>query len=104
MAQWLRSLALPEVLSSISSNYIVAHNHLYGDLVPSSGLRMYMQQSSHTLNKFKFFFLFFIRYFPRLHFQCYPKGPPYPPPQIPYPPTPPFWPWRSPVLGHIKFA
>jgi hypothetical protein len=23
---------------------------------------------------------------------------------IPYPPTPPFWPWRSPVLGHIKFA
>jgi hypothetical protein len=54
-----------------------------------------------------FFFLtlfFFIRYFPRLHFQCYPKGPPYPPPPIPYPPTPPFWPWRFPVLGHIKFA
>ena len=25
-------------------------------------------------------------------------------PPIPYPPTPPFWPWRSPVLGHIKFA
>jgi hypothetical protein len=23
---------------------------------------------------------------------------------IPYPPTPPFWPLRSPVLGHIKFA
>ena len=44
---------------------------------------------------------FLIRYFPRLHFQCYPKGPPCP---NPYPPTPPFWPWRSPVLGHIKFA
>ena len=41
--------------------------------------------------------IFFIRYFPRLHFQCYPKGPP-------CQPTPPFWPWRSPVLGHIKFA
>jgi hypothetical protein len=26
------------------------------------------------------------------------------PPPTPYPPTPPFWPWRSPVLGHIKFA
>jgi hypothetical protein len=26
-----------------------------------------------------FFFLFFIKYFPHLHFQCYPKGPPYPP-------------------------
>jgi hypothetical protein len=26
-------------------------------------------------------------------------------PKVPrYPPTPTFWPWRSPVLGHIKFA
>jgi hypothetical protein len=23
---------------------------------------------------------------------------------LPYPPIPIFWPWRSPVLGHIKFA
>jgi hypothetical protein len=23
---------------------------------------------------------------------------------LPYPPTPTFWPWHSPVLGHIKFA
>jgi hypothetical protein len=23
---------------------------------------------------------------------------------LPYPPIPTFWPWRSPVLGHIKFA
>jgi hypothetical protein len=30
MAQWLRALsALPEVLSSIPSNYMVAHNHLH---------------------------------------------------------------------------
>ena len=49
-------------------------------------------------------FLKFIRYFLHLHFQCYPKSPPYPPPQLPYPPTPTFWPWHSPVLGHIKFA
>ena len=28
---------------------------------------------------------------------------PIPTPPLPYPPTPPFWPWRSPVLGHIKF-
>jgi hypothetical protein len=49
-------------------------------------------------------FLFLIRYFPHLHFQCYLKSPPYPLPLIPYPPTPPFWPWHSPVLGHIKFA
>jgi hypothetical protein len=47
------------------------------------------------LNLFTFFFLdflllisffFIIRYFPHLHFQCYPKGPPCPPPPNPYPP------------------
>jgi hypothetical protein len=26
------------------------------------------------------------------------------PPPLLYPPIPIFWPWRSPVLGHIKFA
>jgi hypothetical protein len=48
-------------------------------------------------------FFFFITYFPQLHFQCYPKSPPHPPP-LPYPPISIFWPWHSPVLGHIKFA
>jgi len=39
MAQWLRALtALPEVLSSIPSNHMVAHNHLLWVLVPSSGV------------------------------------------------------------------
>jgi hypothetical protein len=37
MAQLLRALAaLPEVLSSIPSNHMVAHNHLQWDLMPSS--------------------------------------------------------------------
>jgi hypothetical protein len=47
---------------------------------------------------------FLIRYFLHLHFQCYPKSPPYPPPPLPFPPTPTSWPWHSPVLRHIKFA
>jgi hypothetical protein len=48
---------------------------------------------------------FFIRYFLYLHFKCYPESPLYPPPALlPYPPNPTSWPWRSPVLGHIKFA
>jgi hypothetical protein len=47
---------------------------------------------------------FFFRYFLHLHFQCYPKSPPYPPTPLPYPPTPTSWPWHSPVLRHIKFA
>jgi hypothetical protein len=49
--------------------------------------------------------IFFIRYFIHLHFKCYPEIPLYPPlTMIPYPPTPTSWPWRTPVLGHIKFA
>ena len=39
LAQWLRALAaLPEVLSSIPNNYMMAHNHLSWDLTPSSGV------------------------------------------------------------------
>ena len=39
MAQWLRALtALSEVLSSIPSNHMVAHNHWQRDLMPSSGV------------------------------------------------------------------
>jgi hypothetical protein len=53
---------------------------------------------------FFLFYNFLIRYFLHLHFQCYPKSPPYPPPPSPYPTTPTSWPWRSPVLRHIKFA
>jgi hypothetical protein len=38
MAQGLRALpALPDVLSSIPSNHLVAHSHLSCDLTPSSG-------------------------------------------------------------------
>jgi hypothetical protein len=39
MAHQLRALtALPEVLSSIPSNHMVAHNHLFWDPMPSSGV------------------------------------------------------------------
>jgi hypothetical protein len=39
IAQWLRALAaLPEVLSSNPSSHMVAHNHLWCDLTPSSGV------------------------------------------------------------------
>jgi|UPI00001F698C hypothetical protein len=39
MAQQLRALtALPEVLSSIPSNHMLAHNYLYWDTMPSSGV------------------------------------------------------------------
>jgi hypothetical protein len=57
------------------------------------------------LDSFFFLSFFFITYFPQLHFQCYPKSPPYPPPHFPTHSFPFFfWPWRSPVLLHIQFA
>ena len=47
MGQWVRALtALPKVLSSNSSNHIVAHNHLWWDLMPSSGVS---EDSYHVL-------------------------------------------------------
>jgi hypothetical protein len=50
-------------------------------------------------------FIIIIRYFLYIHFECYPESSLYPPSALlPYPPTPPSWPWHSPVLGHIKFA
>jgi hypothetical protein len=47
-----------------------------------------------SLFSFRFFFPFFkkIRYFPHLHFQCYPKSSPYPPPHSPTHPLPLFGP------------
>jgi hypothetical protein len=44
--------ALPEVLSSNLSNHMVAHNHLKWDLMPSSGMQVYMQiEHAYTQNK-----------------------------------------------------
>jgi hypothetical protein len=45
--------------------------------------------------------IFFIKYFPRLHFQCYPKGPPYPPPN-PLPTHSPFLALAFPCTGASK--
>jgi hypothetical protein len=77
---------------SICNVKIIAIHHLSERLH-----ELLCSQSPHV---FSFFFNIFIRYFPHLHFQCYPKCPPYPPPPLPYSPTPTFWPWSSPVLGH----
>ena len=44
---------------------------------------------------FMLVFFFLIGYLFHLHFQYYPKSPPH---------APTSWPWRSPVLRHIKFA
>jgi hypothetical protein len=51
-----------------------------------------------------FLFLFLLGIFLIYISNAIPKVPHTLPPQLPYPPTPTFWPWHSPVLGHIKFA
>ena len=44
MAQSLRALAiLTQDMRSITGNHIVAHSHMYWDLVPSSVLQEYIQ-------------------------------------------------------------
>jgi hypothetical protein len=60
------------------------------------------QQESHDSSLFLFFFLFFLL---RIFFNYISNAiPKVPPPQLPYPLIPIFWPWHSPVLGHITFA
>jgi hypothetical protein len=58
--------------------------------------------------QFSFFFLFIFPFLLGIYLiyisNAIPKVPHTHPPLLPYPPTPPFWSWRSPVLGHIKFA
>jgi hypothetical protein len=43
-------------------------------------LRRQLYQAPFSKHFFFIFLFFFIMYFPQLHFQCYPKSPPYPPP------------------------
>ena len=47
------------------------------------------------------FFLFFLLH---IFFNYISNAIPKVPPPLPYPPIPIFWPWHSPVLGHITFA
>jgi hypothetical protein len=48
MAQQLRTLiALPEVLSSVPSNHVVAHNHLQWDLMPSFSVSEDKEKCTH---------------------------------------------------------
>jgi hypothetical protein len=52
-----------------------------------------------------FFYLFFIRYFLHLHFQCYPKSPPYPLPHSPTHPLPllgPGVPWTEADISEVR--
>jgi hypothetical protein len=51
-----------------------------------------------------FFNIFYYYVFSSFTFRMLSQKSPIPSPPLPYPPIPIFWPWRSPVLGHIKFA
>jgi hypothetical protein len=55
--------------------------------------------SSWALVLFFFYYVFSSIIFPMLS-----QKSPIPSPPLPYPLIPTFWPWHSPVLGHVKFA
>jgi hypothetical protein len=59
-------------------------SHFGKHVSPHVHAYMYKNMHSHTyllsLGRIRSFLKYiFIRYFPHLHFQCYPKSPPYPP-------------------------
>jgi hypothetical protein len=50
------------------------------------------------------FLSFFYYIFSSITFPMLSQNSPIPSPPPPYPPISTFWPWRSPILGHIKFV
>jgi hypothetical protein len=83
---------------SLTLHYSSSHAHAFG---PFSLEPIPFYTSLNLSNNTKNVLFYYI--FSSINIQCYPKSPPYPPP-LPYHPIPFFWPWRSPVLGYIKFA
>jgi hypothetical protein len=57
-----------------------------------------------TLVFILFYFIFIYHVFSSMTFPMLSQKSPIPSPPLPYPPILIFWPWRSPVLGHIKFV
>jgi hypothetical protein len=111
---WTTEVSWILALGSIK-NYVVLERHALIQYLQGKDWRIslsswqawstqevYVATNSSWQTTILFFLIFFITYFPQLHFQCYSKSLPHP--HLPYPPIPIFWPWRSPVLGHIKFA
>jgi hypothetical protein len=59
-------------------------------------------KEANNYGEIQIFSLFFIRYFPHLHFQCYPKSPPYPPTPTPLPTHSHFLALAFPCTGAYK--
>jgi hypothetical protein len=68
------------------------------------GIHLTTESNLQPLTQVLFFKDFFNYVFSSFAFPMLSQKSPITSPTIPYPPTPTFWPWRSPVLGHIKFA
>jgi hypothetical protein len=69
---------------------------------------MFYSPKESVISYFNIYFLFVLIFLLGIFLiyisNAIPKVPLPPPPPLHYPPTPTFWPWRSPVLGQIKFA
>ena len=82
----------------ISQNANIMHNTLWD---PSLSQLQYLRNQD-----LSFFLIFNIFYyvFSSITFPMLSQKSPIPSPHFPTHPFPFFWPWRSPILGHIKFA
>ena len=85
-------------------------NHIYMLLLLTKKIIMtkelFVKQNSAIIGELAaaaLFFKYFYQVFSSFTFPMLSQKSPILPP-LPYPPTPTFWPWHSPVLGHIKFA
>jgi len=82
-------------------------NSTSSHILSMCSLLLYRSHESHSMNVFIIIIIIIIIIILLGIFFIYissaiPRVPPSPP--LPYPPTPTSWPWRSPILRHIKFA
>jgi hypothetical protein len=105
-SKWIKDLHIkPDTLNLVDEKVGKSLEHMGIKKKEKKRREKKRKDSECRIDSWISFFKFFIRYFLHLHFKCYSKSPLYPPPALlPYPLTPTFWLWRSPVLGHIKFA
>jgi hypothetical protein len=91
-------------ISSWRTSYSALWSYLFPSDLQTSPKFILLLWPSQFMYSFFLSFSFYCYAFSSFTFPMLIQKAPIPSPPFPYPPTPTLWPWRSPVLGHIKFA